>query len=875
MKAFHTVAIPHDDIKNGTLEMNVFAADLWSTKQGTGPEEYTDPKVFFRKTYETDGLKELLENVQKRVKGQGGDPVLQVQTPFGGGKTHSMIALYHKAAEWGAQRVVLVGTVLDGRKTLWGEIEKQLTGKIDILSGMVSPGREALHEVLSKNGPVLILVDELMEYMTKASGFKVGETTLAEQTLAFMQELSEEAGVISGVCVLVTLQSSIIEQSSEAAEKMLTKLKKVMGRKEKVYAPVKDNEVTKIIRKRLFSNIDEDGLEATVSKFVDYAEEQSILPVGIEKSDYRARFCDSYPFLPEVIDVLYHRWGSFPEFQRTRGVLRILALLVYSVLNKEKAYISLADFDLENQDIRQELIKFTGSEFNSVIASDITGEDSGTKRTNQELGKAYQNLNIATRIARTIFLYSFSGGREHGATRTDIKRQAASYGNPAAIVYDCLGGLKNKLFYLQNADDKYFFSNKPNLNRVIQTKMENVSTQDMKELEDKVLKSNISGNIFKTFIGERSYGDITDSYGLKLLVLESDDISTMVDITKNKGSSSPRVNRNTIIFLCPGERSNFDNLMKKKLAYDAIDRDITLELADLDRKKLLGDMKKITSELNDAVHRVYRKVYVPTKEVLSEEVLSETDLGVPTYGENKTLDERIYEHLKSESKLLDKLAPIVISEKYLKENDYLRTEQLWKSHLQTPGEPMLVSREVLEATIIEGLKNGIFGLGMKEGSEIRLLYFNDRKNIYTQEIPTLQFSSVEILISSKKCFELSKSSEETKSRSNNVNEGAKDAAKTTSYVDSSVDNSTVSNKKQTSETTGSDSRGGNAITNLELNFKAPKGKISDIMRIINYMQTKFESIEFKIKATDGSLTESEYENRIVEAFDQMEIDVDE
>ncbi|WP_121526872.1 ATP-binding protein [Mesotoga sp. HF07.pep.5.2.highcov] len=167
MKPFHTVAIPHEDIKSGALEMSVFAADLWNASRGKGPQEYSNPDVFFRKTYQTDGLKELLETVQKRLEGRGGDSVLQVQTPFGGGKTHSMIALYHKAGEWNAKRVVLVGTVLDKDKTLWGEIERQLTGEIRYLTGRTSPGREALNKVLTTNAPVLILMDELMGYMTK------------------------------------------------------------------------------------------------------------------------------------------------------------------------------------------------------------------------------------------------------------------------------------------------------------------------------------------------------------------------------------------------------------------------------------------------------------------------------------------------------------------------------------------------------------------------------------------------------------------------------------------------------------------------------------------------------------------------------------
>ena len=129
MTAFHTIAIPHDDILQGKLTMDVFAADLWEVFKDRGVEEYRQPELFFQKTYETEGLKTLLDVVEKRLKGKGGDPVLQIQTPFGGGKTHTLIAMYHKAAEWGAKRVVMVGTTMSPKDTLWGMLEEQITGK--------------------------------------------------------------------------------------------------------------------------------------------------------------------------------------------------------------------------------------------------------------------------------------------------------------------------------------------------------------------------------------------------------------------------------------------------------------------------------------------------------------------------------------------------------------------------------------------------------------------------------------------------------------------------------------------------------------------------------------------------------------------------
>src|SRR6266487_6003759 len=284
MKPFHTIAVPHRDILEGKLTMNVFAADLWETYLGRTFPEYKDPNLFFKKTYLTEGLKNLLDVVENRLKGSGGDPVVQIQTPFGGGKTHALIAMFHRAKDWEAKTVVIVGTAMSPQDTLWGSIEKQLTGNISQLSGNVSPGREKLRTLLKTHQPVLILMDEVLEYTTKAAGVQVRDTSLAAQTIAFMQELTEVAGTLDRVCVVVTLPSSVLEHYDEKAERLFQQLQKVAGRVEKIYTPVQEQEITKVIRRRLFSDVDETKAEKVVSEFMDYAERENILPIGIEPS---------------------------------------------------------------------------------------------------------------------------------------------------------------------------------------------------------------------------------------------------------------------------------------------------------------------------------------------------------------------------------------------------------------------------------------------------------------------------------------------------------------------------------------------------------------------------------------------------------------
>lgn len=653
----------------------------------------------------THGLQNLLDVVERRITGKGGDPVIQIQTPFGGGKTHAMIAMYHKAAEWNVKKAVVVGTSLSPQETLWGFIEKQLTGKITDFSGWVSPGKESLRKLLSDNQPVIILMDEALEYVTKAAGVKVEASTLATQTIAFMQELTEAVSALEKVCLVVTLPSSVIKHYDDGAEKLYQQLQMVAGRVEKIYIPVDENEITRIIRKRLFHALNEYSVKENVNSFVDYAEKEGILPAGSLSTEYRDRFIASYPFMPEVIDVLYQRWGSYPTFQRTRGVLRLLSLVIHALKETNKPYISLADFDLAHQEIRQELLKHIGAQFNSVVGADITDDQSGSKKVNVSLGNAYKGLHLGTRSATTIFLYSFSGGIEHGATMGEIKRSATAVENPASVVAEAVEQLKTKLFYLQNISEKYFFSNQPNLNRILIKHMENIKDNELLDLEIGLIRSNIKGGKFKVTIWEESPGNIADSEELKLVILKRENKQIMNNIIKCKGQT-PRVYRNTIFFLYPleSERPVSTNMLKRKIAYEYIEQDKTINLSEDQKKEVKKELKKADEGLNDAMLRLYRIVTIPGKEGFFD-----MDMGIPTYGEDKSIDLEVYEKLRSNGQILEKIAPLVLREKYLSNKDYVFTEQLYQSLFRTPGETR-IDKKVLELGINEGVRRGFLGL---------------------------------------------------------------------------------------------------------------------------------------------------------------------
>ena len=844
MTPFHTIAVPHRDILEGKLTLDVFAADLWEVFRGTAPDEYKDPTQFFQKTYQTDGLKNLLSIVEGRLNAQGGDPVIQIQTPFGGGKTHALIAMYHKASKWDVQKVVLVGTPMSASDTLWGMLEKQLTGKVARFDGLTSPGRDALYQLLSENQPVLILMDEVLEYMTKAASVRVADSTLASQTLAFMQELTEAAAILEQVALVITRPSGAMEHYDQGAEQLSRQLGHVAGRVERIYTPVEEHEITEVIRRRLFAQINKTRASEAIRDFMEYAGVESILPPGTEPSEYRKRFEAAYPFQPEAIDVLYQRWGSFPSFQRTRGVLRLLSFVIHSLKEQPIPYISLADFDLSVQEIRQELLKHIGGEYDSVIAADITGEDAGAKKVDVGLGDAYKGLKLGSRAATTVFLYSFSGGTEKGTNLGEIKRSATTTGNPSSVLTEAVEGLQEKLFYLQHESGRSYFTNQPNLNSILLTRMENINERAIDGFEEAELKKNLSSGGLKTFVWPKGGSDIPDDTDLKLIILKERDDSLMKDILETKGKT-PRVNRNTLFFLTPleHEAAGFYSQLRKIIAYGDIRGDKTLNLSAEQQKEVRTELKKATDELNDRLRRYYRTVFIPIKEGLKD-----GDLGLPTYGVSKKLDEVVYDKLRLDREILETVHPLVIKERYLKTDESVSTEQLYQSSAKTPGEARVIGQG-WESGIREGVEQGLFGLGELEDGKPVCRYFKERP-------ASIALSGSEVIIREGICI-------------------AQQVVKTEPPDPIPPPPKPVyppggGDKEEIADPPTPDGR-----ASVHLKFTIPRGKVAGLMGVMNLLQLNFDNLQVELLATEGQMSDQDYEDKIKEAFVQLGIDPEE
>ncbi|MBO3798316.1 MAG: DUF499 domain-containing protein [Thermoproteota archaeon] len=744
MKPWLQVVIPHKDIREGRI--GDFAADLRSILRNEATVEYLDPETFFRRTHFTRGLENIIKDVFLTLSGREASKIIQIQTPFGGGKTHALVSLYHliksgervshmaevkkvlkdigltKVPE--AKVAVFVGTVPDPLKgkTPWGEIAEQLGVYEEVKEHdvkRIAPGREILEKILNANRPVLILIDELTVYTVGAKEFE-------DQIFVFCQELTEAIKSSKQCVLLCTLPSSA--PYGERGEKVLNQLQRIFGRMQMIYTPVEGEEVYEILRKRLFEDLgDEKEREAVIGEYFDlYQKLGEEVPREAREVAYKEKMRKSYPFHPELIDVLFERWGTIPTFQRTRGVLRILAEVVSDLFSREDPapLIQPVNINLANPRIRRLFIEHVGEVFESVIKSDIAGGDAKAVNIDRHMGSEYSKYRIASGLATCIFFYSFSGGERKGVTAQRLRLAFLRPGVPPAIIGDALRRLEDidGPLYLHLERNLYYFSSRVGLNRLIIEREEAVREEDLeKEIRERVEK--IVGGDFKVSLWPRTSADIPDDKKLKLAIL-SFDLMMQNPRTEEfirealiKYSTGFRTYKNNLMFLI-ADLNEYDVLRaetKRFLALKAIDedREMAKTLSEEDKERVKQRLKEVDSSSTRMRYRIISVYRYLAK--ASRDGFETRDMGTPTLGEKSTLTGRVKSFLMDQELLLNKLAPKVLLEKvFSKDEDRKSFSEIWEAFMKYPGLPLLEDENVLKNTIIQGVRDGVFGIAVGE-----------------------------------------------------------------------------------------------------------------------------------------------------------------
>ena len=756
------VVEPHQDVATGEFQQAEFAADLAKVHNGSAPSEYRDPAEFFSRTYLTEGLSNLLIGAAKRLSGAGGDPVVELQTNFGGGKTHSMLALYHMVGGTPVEdlpgldqllsknelsvpkkisRAVLVGTSLDPLNmtaakdgtqisTIWGELAWQLGGpevfamvaENDTLG--IAPGSNLLEAIFKKCAPCLILIDEWVAFLRqiyKVEGLPSGSF---DANISFVQSLTEAVKASPGTLLVASLPASQIEVGGEGGQEALARLKQTFSRVESSWRPASQEESYEIVRRRLFKEIPGDKFrhrDNTLKQFAKlYRENTNDFPQGCADEDYRRKLEKAYPIHPELFDQLYTSWGSLEKFQRTRGVLRLMAQVIHELWmgNDPSVMIMPGSVAISTARVEPELLHYLDASWQSIIAGDVDGVSS----TPYKIDQGAPNLNkysATRRIARAIFMGTAPthGQENKGLDDKQINLGVVQPGERPAIFGDALRRLTNQAKFMHSDLGRYWYSMSASLNRIAADRAGQLEEALVLMEIDKALVGYINGlgdrgHFDAVQVAPGSSSDVPDEPGgVRAVILGvahphtgrdgSEALTEAKDILMQRGST-PRVYRNMLVFLA-AEQRQLDNLkaaMRSALAWAEIVRETDrLNLTQSDSALAKAKLAEGNETLKTRLKEAWCYLLYPVQESAQAD-LEWTSAKVPA---QDGLLARASKKLVSDEGLLPELGPARLDrelQKYIwNGKPHLSLKDLWEYLNRYTYLPRVKNRSVLINTV--------------------------------------------------------------------------------------------------------------------------------------------------------------------------------
>lgn len=790
LKPWFAIATPHEDIREGRLSEAVFAANLWAVAQNSAPEVYRDTEAFFAKTYLTTGLSNVLKKVARALASdaEAGDRILSLQTSFGGGKTHSLVTLWHlakhtdkiqRAAACAEVRKVL-GNQLpkqvkavavftnqscdakQGRqtpegvhtRTLWGELAWQLGGvelyrKIEANDQSRIVPQGLFVEILRQAAPCLILLDELADYCVGAAGEEVGSVTLADQTISFVQQLTEAVNQVKGVAVVATLPASHLEvASSEKGQEILNTLERRFGRMSADIKPVADEEIYEVVRRRLFESIgDASEHEKVADAYMQmYQQHKNEVPTEATRGTYKERIIAAYPFHPTLIDAFYLRWGSHPDFQRTRGVLRLLASIVGDLWQRRKTetqsqpLIQPSHVRWSIDALHAVLTRLWGATYETVVAADVIGEKANSVLLDEERSGEYRSEKIAEGLASAILLGSFGGqGERAGYSTKDLKlcvgRPELNWG----YTDGALLALEERGFFLHTASagnlgKRYWFGTKPTLTKLLvqyrgQFASQNFDAEileaireqlDEKKEKARALRSDAA--TWRVLINPEV--DLAEQKSLVLLIMPPECVYSenggeprlfassteqrLFSLSQKCGSKD-RLYRNTLLFLLPSSRglARLRKELREVTALEAVKRDYS---GQLDTEQL-GDLTKRLETARKAVIEALGTAYTYVARISGQSVVV-----VPLSDAKSNFAEHLqgvwHQIVADEEWVLRKVGTVTLQKVGLILTEGgIRIKDAIEAFLRYTDKPMIASREAVLEGLQQACKEKLIGIG--------------------------------------------------------------------------------------------------------------------------------------------------------------------
>jgi hypothetical protein len=786
MKPWREIAVPHSDVLKGTFQQAEFAADITAVRTGKAPVVYQDPTAFFDRTYITEGMRLLLTQVAQRLSGNGGDPVIQLQTSFGGGKTHTMLAVWHLATRKcgltdmpgvaplvksagledvpHARVAVIDGTAQapgqpwkEGRttiKTLWGELAWQLGGADGLAmvreadSNGTSPGKALLRQLLEAYAPCVVLMDELVAYIRQFSEGKVLSGGTFESNISFVQALTEAAKQVPTAVVLASLPESdlkkdknLVQVGGERGLLALRALEDVFGRVQALWKPVGTEEAFEIVRRRLFEPIkDEQARNDICRAFADaYVAEGASLPSETQVGRYYDRLCQAYPIHPEFFDRLYEDWSTIDGFQRTRGVLKLMAKVIVRLWksNNQDLMILPGSLPLADSDVRNELTYLLPPGWDPVIEGDIDGERAETTELEAKEPR-FGQVQAPRRVARTIFLGTAPSSVAtkpgvRGLDRARILLGCLQPGQTTAVYADALGRIADRLHYLNSTGEqaadttRFWFDTRANLRREMEDRKRRFDeqTEVRTKIEEVAKKLFHNTTLFEGVHVFTAHADVPDDSASRLVLLAADHSFTkelrrpaddaVLEYLRFHGTQ-PRHRANRLLFVAPDNAvlNRLRDATRTALAWASIVNDVNEGRLNIDQAQKKQAQKEAASA-QDVLPRVARECFKwllcpvqddPTAQKPTIEAFPLNTTSGQAAGE---LDRVCREN----ELVIEAWSPIhlraKLKELYWKaERPHVVAKDFWEDSQRYLYLPRLKSREVLAAVVHAGSSSGDF-----------------------------------------------------------------------------------------------------------------------------------------------------------------------
>ena len=767
LKPWFKVVTPREDLREGRpLDASEFAVHLDQVRDGRAPVDYQNPERFFERTYLTQSLSGLAAEVLRRLSGIKTEtsPIFNMTTQFGGGKTHALTLLYHLAAQgnearnWSgvsgllskanvksipkAATAVFVGTEFDSitgrggndgtplRKTPWGEIAFQLCGAEGFAAvaehddKLIAPAGDVIRRFLPKGTPCLILLDELMNYVSRSR-----KSGLTAQFYDFLHNLSETIRGEDQAVLAVSIPASEGEMNAED-QGDYGRIKKLLDRLGKAVIMAAESETSEIIRRRLFEwgGLPDEG-KKTVGEYADWIiEHRNQIPSLFPVDHARDVFAATYPFHPMVLSVFERKWQMLPRFQQTRGVLRLLALWVSKAYQEgyksshRDPLITLGTAPLDDPLFRAAVFEQLGeSRLEGAVTADICGKkESFATQMDKEAVEAIKKARLHRKVATTIFFESNGGQLRAEATVPEIRLGVAETDLDIGNVETVLETLASNCYYLIVEKNRYRFNFTANLNKLLADRRATIQEAQIKEcVRTEVQKIFSAGTgLERVYFPEKS-GQIPDRPALTLVITppeqslqDNGKLTQAIEAMTKEYGASARTFKSALVWCVPETTAMLCDEARKLLAWEAIDDDAdTLKIDEAQKRQLAENLKKAQRDLREAVWRTYKNLMLLDKEYRIRTV----DLGLVHSSAAENMTTLILNRLRQDGDVEDGISPNFLIRNWPPAFTEWSTKSVRDAFFASPQFPKLLNAEVVKETIARGVSNNLLAYVGKKG----------------------------------------------------------------------------------------------------------------------------------------------------------------